>query len=164
MKVGQVRSCMVRMYTPLNRGSDHAQECMTTGCKSLMCRYITALVTEGNMKGRMAYMPSALLLNGLLEDCLALPSFNHVFHLLLSWPLPSHNEGAPFYHFSAECMPHTQVISGIQTNGSEVALAVARPPQTDQCHNLMLLCRTTAQQACAIFFLCHVVRSCSPNA
>lgn len=54
----------------------------------------------------MAYMPSALLLDGLLEDCLALPSFNHVFHLLLSRPLPRYNESAPFYNFSAECMPH----------------------------------------------------------
>lgn len=53
-------------------------------------------------RGSLAYMPSALLLNSLLEDGLTLSSLNHVIHLLLSRPLSSHNQSPPFNDFPAE--------------------------------------------------------------
>ena len=58
-------------------------------------------------------MPSALLLNGLLEDSFALASLNHVIHLLLCRPLSGHNQRAPLHHFpalqNAELLRHTML-------------------------------------------------------
>ena len=62
---------------------------------------VTTAVGQYSCTGQLAYMPSALLLNGLLEDGFALAGLNHVVHLLLSGPLSSHNERPPLNHFSA---------------------------------------------------------------
>lgn len=43
-------------------------------------------------------MPSALLQNGLLKDCLAFSSVYHVVHLCFCWLSASHNVRSPLYN------------------------------------------------------------------
>lgn len=48
-----------------------------------------------------AYMPSALLQNGLLEDCLTFPSVYHIVHLRFCWFSAGYNMRSPLHYLPA---------------------------------------------------------------